>query len=336
MPEIYYLPDEKTVDVEESETILETSLRVGIPHIHACGGGARCSTCRVMILEGLENCTPRTAKEKALTDRLGFPPEIRLACETIAQGSVSLRRLALDEDDQTLIFKQFNGKIIPKVRGSEKKVAILFSDLRSFTPFSEKLPPYDVVYVLNRYFYRMGQIVEKYGGVINNYIGDGMLALFGLMQPEDAAERAVRAGLEMVEAMKPFNVYLENLYHQQLKIGIGIHIGNAVIGDIGAPGNQRLTAVGDSVNLASRIEAANKQLGTSLLVSEATYHQVKEIVQTNPPRSVQLPGKTGTYNLYEVTAALTDCAPLAPQPESFPLFKRLVKYLATLFSPRSL
>ncbi len=327
MPEIYYLPDKQLVEVEESETVLDTSLRVGIPHTHACGGSARCSTCRVMVLEGLEYCTPRTAKEQALTDRLEFSPDIRLACETMVQGNVVIRRLALDEDDQAIIQRQFNGKITPSFRGTEKKVAILFSDLRSFTPFSEKLPPYDVIYVLNRYFYRMGQIVEKYGGVINNYIGDGMLALFGLMQPDDASERAVRAALEMMEAMKPFNTYLDNLYNQQLRIGVGIHFGNAVMGDIGAPGSQRLTVVGDAVNLASRIESANKQLGTSLLISEATYHQVKDIVQTNPPRSVQIPGKTGTYNLYEVTGILTDCVPPEPLPVKVSLLKRTMREL---------
>lgn len=327
MPEIYYLPDEQLVEVEEGETILDTSLRNGIPHTHVCGGGARCSTCRVMILEGLEHCTPPTEKEKALTDRLGFSSEVRLACETLVQGNVVLRRLALDDDDQTMIMRQFQGKITPTVRGVEKKMAILFSDLRGFTSFAEKLPPYDVVYVLNRYFYRMGQIVEKYGGMINNYIGDGMLALFGLTQSERASEQAVRAALEMVDAMESLNDYLDNLYHRRLGVGIGIHFGTVVMGDIGAPGSQRLTVIGDTVNFASRIEAANKQLGTTVLISEVVYQHVKNVVETKPYHAIQVPGKTGSYDLYEVTTSLLE--PIVPEPPSPPrsLLSRIVSIL---------
>ncbi|MDW8203362.1 MAG: adenylate/guanylate cyclase domain-containing protein, partial [Cyanobacteriota bacterium SKYGB_h_bin112] len=294
---------------------------------HACGGGARCSTCRVMILEGLEHCTPPTEKEKALTDRLGFSSDVRLACETLVQGNVVLRRLALDDDDRTMILRQFQGKITPIVRGTERKIAILFSDLRGFTSFSEKLPPYDVVYVLNRYFYRMGQIVERYGGMINNYIGDGMLALFGLTPTEGASERAVLAALDMADAMESLNDYLDNLYHRRLGIGIGIHFGTVVMGDVGAPGSQRLTVIGDTVNFASRIEAANKQLGTTVLISEAVYQQVKDMVKTKPHYAIQVPGKTGNYDLYEVTASLLK--PIVPEPPLPPrsLLSRLVATL---------
>ena len=82
MPVIRYLPDERGVDARDNETILEVSLRAGIPFAHACGGNARCSTCRVMILDGLENCAPRTKREEALTAHLQFAPEMRLACQT--------------------------------------------------------------------------------------------------------------------------------------------------------------------------------------------------------------------------------------------------------------
>jgi adenylate cyclase len=306
MPHIYYLPDDRLVEVEEAETLLDSSLYAGIPHTHVCGGSARCSTCRVLILEGLEFCAPRNDAEQALAQRLHFDPGIRLACQTqvYGEGKITLRRLALDAEDVELIGDQIKGRGgLQGAIGQEKHLAILFADLRGFTNFSEALPAYDVIYVLNRYFHRMGQAIDKYGGIINNYMGDGMMALFGCDSPDRAAERAVRSGLEMQAAMEQFNLYLEILYHRRLQIGIGIHYGPAVIGAVGASAqSQQMTAIGDAVNFASRIEAANKKTGTTLLVSAETYAEVKDLVTANQRCSIPIPGKSGEYVLYEVTA----------------------------------
>ncbi len=309
MLHVYYLPDEQCVTVDEGDTILDASLQSGIPHTHICGGIARCSTCRVLIIDGLENCGDRTRGELDISERLRFEPVIRLACQTQVFGDVKLRRLAIDADDIEFMDDEIAGKIVPQMIGQEKQLAILFADIRSFTPFAERLPPYDVIYVLNRYFRRMGQVINRYDGMINNYIGDGLMALFGLENPERATEQAVRAALEMIEAMDKFNPYLETLYHQQLRIGIGIHYGWAVIGKVGAPDSQKLTAIGDAVNLAARIEAANKQVGTTLLISEDAYAQVREQVVVNRYVSVRLPGKSGEYPLYEVV----EMSPLSSQ-----------------------
>ncbi len=99
MPRIYYLPDEQEVEADANETILQASLRSDIPHAHVCGGNARCSTCRVLILQGLEYCAPRNDREQKLTERLQFGAEIRLACQTTITGNVKLRRLVLDAED---------------------------------------------------------------------------------------------------------------------------------------------------------------------------------------------------------------------------------------------
>ncbi|HEY9648306.1 MAG TPA: adenylate/guanylate cyclase domain-containing protein [Chroococcidiopsis sp.] len=309
MPQILYLPDNRLVNVEAPETILETSLCAGIPHTHVCGGSARCSTCRVWVLEGLEQCAPRNDAEWALAKRLQFDPRIRLACQTqvMGDGQVTVRRLAIDAEDLELINRQIHGKITPTSIGQEKQIAILFADIRGFTTFSELLPPYDVIYVLNRYFHRMGKAIARHGGMINNYMGDGLMALFGWDDPTRAAERAVRAALDMQAEMEQFNAYLESMYHHRLQIGIGIHYGQAVIGVVGASAdNNQITAIGDAVNLASRIESANKRVGTQLLISEQVYAEVRDRVTINQQCSLEIPGKSGIYVLYEVT----DIAPL--------------------------
>lgn len=300
--QIYYLPDQRLVETDEASTILAASLDAGIPHTHICGGNARCSTCRVMILEGQEYCAPRTAAEQELAEQLGLEPSVRLACQTMItqEACITVRRLSLDAEDLELFVNQATGKISPRFMGQEKNIAILFADIRGFTTFSEALPPYDVIYVLNRYFQRMAQVINRHDGTINVYMGDGFMALFGVDRPERAAERAIRAGVEMLEAVEELNPSLEALYHRQLRIGIGIHYGGTVIGSIGDPNSPKMTAIGDSVNLASRIEATNKKLGTQFLISQAVYEQAAEQVIVGQCFQVEIPGKSGEYCLYEV------------------------------------
>jgi adenylate cyclase len=302
MLEIYYLPDQRRVDSGQSFTILEASLNADIPHTHVCGGNARCSTCRVLILEGQEHCAPRTPAEQELAEKLAFDPCVRLACQTelTGNGKISLQRLSLDAEDLALFHDQAIGKITPRMMGQEKQVAILFADIRGFTSFSEALLPYDVIYILNRYFQVMGQIIGRYGGTINVYMGDGLMALFGVEQGENLVERAVRAGVEMLAAVEQLNPSLERLYHKRLRIGIGIHYGWTVIGTIGDPKSPKITAIGDAVNLASRIEAANKQLGTTLLISDAAYQIVQQQVIAGQCFHINIPGKSGQYCLYEI------------------------------------
>jgi len=298
MPQLYYLPDEKTVETDPDESILAASLNAGIPHTNVCGGNARCSTCRVMILDGLEYCTPRTEKELALAERLNFCPSIRLACQTKISGDVNLRRLVLDDADVELT-SQLNRGLHTTSVGEEKEVAILFADIRGFTNFAEALVPYDVVHVLNRYFLRMDQAIKRNGGYIDNYMGDGLLALFGVENNDNASLNAVKAGLEMLEEMERLRPYLQIIYDRCWEIGIGIHYGEAVIGTIGGS-VRRTTIIGDSVNFASRIESANKELGTNLLVSERVYETVKDKVLVNERVKLKIKGKTGEYALYKI------------------------------------
>lgn len=300
MPIITYSADKRSVESEEGETILQTSLRLGIPHTHVCGGNARCSTCRVIILEGLENCCERNSREQALASRLHFTPQIRLACQTLITGPVTLRRLVRDEADVELT-SQLTPDKTPITAGEEKKIAILFADIRKFTAFSEPLPPYDVIHVLNRYFDQMGKVINRNGGYIDNYMGDGLMALFGVEHPEEATLRAVKAGLEMIEAVEQLRPYLESIYATGFQIGIGVHYGEVVLGSIGAKDARRMTAIGDAVNLASRIEQANKEYGTLLLVSEHAYGEIRQQARVGREfADTVIEGKSGRYKLYEI------------------------------------
>ncbi|CCQ73590.1 adenylate/guanylate cyclase domain-containing protein [Magnetospira sp. QH-2] len=254
----------------EGDTLLRLSLAAGIPHQHACGGEARCSTCRVRVLEGADLLAPPTAAERKLAKSLAFPPEIRLACQcrprVKGKGRVSVQRLIRDTLDAE------NLLAIDEAGVREMNLVILFSDLRGFTSFAEPLLPYDTVHILNRYFRVMGDAVLNHHGVIDKYMGDGLMALFGVEGEacEQAAENGLRAGLAMLEALESFNGYLvDNGYRgEPLAMGVGIHAGTVVYGDMGHPGQVSRTAIGDPVNVASRLESATKEAGHPILVSE--------------------------------------------------------------------
>jgi adenylate cyclase len=161
--------------------------------------------------------------------------------------------------------------------------------------------------VLNRYFQAAGEVVERYGGHIDNYMGDGFMALFGLHgEAESACLQAVGAGLALIDAVAALQPYLLTAFGQTFDIGVGIHYGCAVVGNVGAAGQERVTAIGDAVNLASRIEAANKQFGTRLLISAQTWAQVAAQVETGAVHETALAGKSGSYRLVEVRGLRAD------------------------------
>ncbi len=242
---------------------------------------------------------PGIPKNKPSPQQLHFDPTIRLACQTTVTGGVTLRRLVLDDEDVELSSLFIRG-VSPGLTGIEKHVLILFADIAGFTSFAESLLPYDVIHVLNRYFHRVGEVIVRHGGHIDTYMGDGFMALFEADDPVDGALRAIRTGLEMIEAVQKLGPYLQELYQENFEIRIGLHYGQVVAGTLGAPGNKKMTVIGDAVNLASRIEAANKRVGTQFLISADVYALVKEHVRLGQRTRLTLPGKSGQYTLYEI------------------------------------
>ena len=244
-----------------------------------------------------------TDAERSIAQRLRFHPALRLACQMIAEGPMTVRRLVLDEQDAKLV-DQRPRTVSQSISaaGEERELAILFADIRGFTTFSESLPPYDVVHVLNKYFHAVGLPIEERGGYIDNYMGDGLMALFGLQDERGGSPvlRALQAALGMLAAVDQLKPYLRAVFDQSFDIGIGIHYGCAVVGSVGAVGRERVTVIGDAVNLASRIESANKLFGTRLLLSTEAYAQVAQTAQVRASYKTALPGKSGIHELFEV------------------------------------
>ncbi len=186
--------------------------------------------------------------------------------------------------------------------GREQPLAILFSDIRGFTDFSDRHLPYDVIHILNRYFQEMGTAVLDHHGYIDKYIGDGLLALFGVDECNASTNciNAISAAFQMIQSLDTVNQYLKKNFDESFEIGIGINYGSVALGNIGHRDKIQFTAIGDTVNAASRIEEQTKHASTPILISEALYTLIKDRVRIGKILNTKLKGKKEVFQLYEI------------------------------------
>jgi adenylate cyclase len=291
-------PDcEVTSETAGGASILEIALGIPLPHVHDCGGHARCSTCRVRVVDGLAHLSPRTAEEREIAQTYAWPEDIRLACQTLVEGEVRVERL-VRHDERRLPVEE---NALP-MRSKELHLAVLFCDINDFTDFAAGCMPYDVVHVINRLFLRIGEAVLANSGYIDKYLGDGLLALWGVHGDADDENcmGAVRAGLLMQRWIRELGPRLTPHFGRELSIRVGIHFGPAIVGRIGHPARQQITAIGDTVNIASRVEAANKDLRTDFLVTEECYAQIHEQVVVRDDFKTILRGQSRPQRLFEI------------------------------------
>jgi adenylate cyclase len=185
--------------------------------------------------------------------------------------------------------------------GEEREATILFSDIRGFTSLSEKMPPKELVKMLRDYFTLMVGVVFQFQGTIDKFIGDAIMSIFGAptSQPNHA-ELAVQTALEMWRLLDMFNAYRVRKGQEPIDIGVGISTGKVVVGNIGSEERLEYTAIGDTVNLASRLEGVNKLYGTHIIISEYTYHYVKDSLVERELDEVRVKGKHEPVIIYEV------------------------------------
>jgi len=256
--------DGESVRVPLGFSVLEASRLGGIPHYAVCGGKGRCSTCRVQVLEGAETLPPPEPIEQTTLTRIGADYGVRLACQLHPTANISVAPLLVPSLES--IVPAGSQQASP---GREREIAILFCDIRSFTMLTEARLPYDIVFLLNRYFAIVGQAVERSGGRLDKFIGDGAMALFGLTgSAADGCKNALKAAAIIVKEIERLNDELAGELSMPLRVAIGIHTGPAIVGAMGYGAVKSLTAIGDTVNVASRLEAVAKEFDVTLVVSE--------------------------------------------------------------------
>jgi adenylate cyclase len=255
----------KTVRVPKGLSVLEASLRCNVPHASVCGGRARCSTCRIRVIGDCSALPEPSQREAFVLNRVGAAdPSIRLACQLRPETDLSFFQLFMP---QTMSANAAASQ--PHRIGQERYLVSMFVDMRGSTQLAENQLPFDTVFIVNRFLAAVSQAVIECGGQPNQFIGDGLLALFGLSSdPQTACRGAIRAASMISANVEELNEFLKHDLREPIRFGIGIHGGEVIIGDIGYRDHMVFTALGDAVNVAARLQDMTKNLACEAVFSE--------------------------------------------------------------------
>ena len=258
-------PD-RQIRVPKGLSVLEASLRFRVPHASVCGGRARCSTCRVRVVSDRDALPPPSGREALVLARVGVSadPAIRLACQLRPETDVAVIPLLPPNIGADFVRNRNAIRL-----GQERYIVSMFVDMRGSTKLAETRLPFDVVFLINRFLGAVSQAVIDAGGQPNQFIGDGMLALFGLnVDSTTACRQAMRAAALAAIHVEAMNRQFAGELPEPIQFGIGIHGGEVVIGDIGFRDHTIFTAIGDAVNVAARLQDMTKSLDCKVIISD--------------------------------------------------------------------
>lgn len=285
--------------VRSGATVLETLRDNGVPHASVCGGRARCTTCRVLITQGLDGLpAPAPLEQKAL-ERIKAATGVRLACQLRPTVDISIvPLLRADASAQ-------HGSIRGGLEGNERLITVMFVDLRGSVALGEARLPYDVLYLLNQFFAEMTEALAATNGHYAQFTGDGLMALYGLNEtdPAKGAFDAMRGANEMMARVERLNHDLKADLTEPLRIGIGIHHSEAIVGIIGPPRSQIISAIGDTVNTCARLESLTKEFNCSIVVSRVAAQAARVKTDGLTLRETVIHGRTGKVEFYALNYA---------------------------------
>jgi adenylate cyclase len=299
-------PD-RTIRVARGFSVLEASLLNNIPHAHVCGGRGRCSTCRIRILGDLDGLPAPSAAEQAVLERVHAGPGVRLACQLRPNRDIAFVQMLSPYATMLDVYRVG----VPN-SGIERYLVIMFVDMRGSSRLAERRLPFDTVFIINQFLNAVSHAVLDAGGEPNQVLGDGLLALFGMGDPPDAACRqAIAASAAIAARVESLNTALSHALLEPIRFGIGIHAGVTVAGAIGYERHAQFTVIGDPVNVASRLEALTKTLGCEVLMSEEVYERAGLGPDDLPAHDVEARGREESVKVRSVTRA-ADLARLIP------------------------
>ncbi len=295
---ILYL-DGTVAPIDPGMTVLDGSRLANIPHASVCGGRGRCSTCRVRLGAGAEHLPPPADDEAKVLARIGALEGIRLACQLRPVQDLEVAPLL----PAAAGFSAAQAQVNPGA-GVEREMAVMFADLRAFTRMADGRLPFDVVFILNQYFKAMGAAIEDAGGHVDKFIGDGIMALFGIdAEPALACRQALIAARTMSERLDHLNRQIQADLAEPLRIGIGLHAGPVILGDMGYKRATSLTAIGDAVNVASRLETLTKEFSAQLVVSAELARLAKVDLKGFEVREIDIRGRRQPLRVHVLSDA---------------------------------
>ncbi|RBP12253.1 adenylate cyclase [Roseiarcus fermentans] len=298
-------PD-RTIRARRGLSVLEASLITGAPLAHVCGGRGRCSTCRIRVLGDRGDLPAASEAEQTVLDRVRAEAGVRLACQLRPTRDLALLPLL---PPHVSIADVRRG---PARSGEERYAAVMFVDMRGSTRLAEKRLPYDTVFLINQFLNAVSSAVIEAGGQPNQVLGDGLLAVFGLEQPPDEACRAaIAACARIAGAVDRLNDALAHGPVEPIRFGVGVNAGLVIAGEIGYERHAQFTVIGDTVNVAARLQDLTKRLACEVLMSEEVYRRAALAALDLPAHEVDARGRTGTVMARSAKKA-SDLAGLMP------------------------
>ena len=277
------------------QTILEIIRNHSIPHASLCGGRGRCTTCRVRVGEGSQHLPKPSSLEQFALNRIGAAANVRLACQTRPNYPLQISPLV------PVNLGIENSLRKGGVSGEERDVVAMFVDLRGSSKISERHLPYDVLFILNRFFLEMSDALESSHGHYAQFEGDGLLALYGLKRGlKKGCLDALMGAVDMQLRMNQLNEKLGNELEEPLNFGIGIHCGQAIVGTMGPPTTPNYSAIGDCINASARLEGMSKELQCVLVVSEDVVSHSGLDFSDFSSQTVSLRGKQQSILVYAI------------------------------------
>ncbi len=286
-------PGGETVSIPKGTSVLEASRKGKIPHQSVCGGRGRCTTCRVKVTANEGTLTSPSAHEIKAIERVGLDDNVRLACQLKPTSNISVQPLLNPENTLETV------RSARALTGKEQETVVLFVDLRDFTKLSEKKLPYDVVYILNKYYAVCGEIIEKNGGRLDKFIGDGIMAIFDVSTDSNVnSKNALVSANAISKSMKTLNSEMKTDFSEDMRFGMGIHAGSMIVGMMGYGKTVTETAVGDNVNIAARLEELTKTYKCELVVSKYVADKANIDTKKMKPKTVDIRGRKEVLEVF--------------------------------------
>jgi len=260
-------PGHRVVSVPSGFSVLEASRWTGIPHASVCGGRGRCSTCKVRIVESAQRLEAPNPVERLTLRRIGAPPSVRLACQLRPTADIAVEPLVSTGRGSAAGAVRFDAAV---AGGRELQIAAMFVDLRESTRLATGRLPFDALFIFDRYIQVVTQAIRRNGGHATSIAGDGVMSVFGVDGTAAlTARNALQAALEIWNGLEILSEELADELRAPLRIGIGIHVGMAIVGLVRNGESQSLQFLGDTGNVAAKLEAQSKELDCTLVVSLA-------------------------------------------------------------------
>ena len=280
-------PDGRKVFAPLGFSVLEASRMGGVPHASSCGGRARCTLCRVRVLSIVALPAPAEAERRVL-ERLGADSQaVRLACQLRPAHDLSVWPLVPPTASMAFLQRR-QRDVMPQ----ERFAAFMFVDMRDSTRLAAAQLPFDSLFVVSRFLSAVSSAVMQAGGLPNQFMGDAVLAIFGLStEPSTACRQALGAVPLVAANIDELNAALEQQLQAKIRLGIGLHCGRAVMGEIGFREHATFTAIGDPLNVASRLEQMTKEIACEAIVSEQVFQHAGVSAAGLPQLAARLKGR---------------------------------------------